>query len=153
QNREIRRFLIYLQPDPGKPPAPASGKEPALLSTIWAGLSGLPSGQPILDSLTDIAEHNVRLDRLRDIVRAEEQAARAREQEGGGGGDCSKPTGLSVAEQFGCVVKVSPKDLDAKLANATVPQIAELRHKLEEVAREGANDLADRTYISVRVHS
>jgi patatin-related protein len=153
QNQEVRRFLVYLQPDPGKPPVGASGEEPSLLSTIWAGLSGLPSGQPILDSLSNVAEHNVRLGRLRDIVRAEEQAVRAREQEGGGGGDCSSPAGLSVAERFACVMKVSPQDIDARLAAATVPQIAKLRHELERVALEGANDLATRSYVSVRVHS
>jgi patatin-related protein len=153
QNQEVRRFLIYLQPDPGKLPEGASGKDPALLSTIWAGLSGLPSGQPILDSLTDIAEHNVRLDRLRDIVRAEEQAARAKEREGGGGGDCSQPAGLSVAERFACAMEVHPEDIDARLATATVPQIGELRRKLERVARQGDNELAGRSYVSVRVHS
>jgi len=153
QNREVRRFLIYLQPDPGKPPVGASGKEPSLLPTIWAGLSGLPSGQPILDSLSDVAEHNVRLDRLRDIVRAEEQEARAREQAGGGGGDCSKTASLSVAEQFGCAMKISPQDLDSKLDTIQATELAEWRHTLEKAAREGTNDLADRTYISVRVHS
>ena len=154
QNQEVRRFLVYLQPDPGKPPVAAQGKEPALLSTIWAGLSGLPSGQPILDSLTDVAEHNVLLDRLRDIVRAEEQEARAKEREGGAGaGDCSNSAGLSVAERFACVMNVPPQEIDAKLATATVPQVAELRHRLERVAREGANALASRSYVSVRVHS
>jgi patatin-related protein len=153
QNQEVRRFLVYLQPDPGMLPAAPSGKYPSLLPTIWAGLSGLPSGQPILDSLTDVAEHNVRLDRLRDIVRAEEQAARAKERESGGGGDCSNPTGLPVAERFACAVGVAPENVDARLATATVPELAELRHKLERVAREGTNELADRSYVSVRVHS
>jgi patatin-related protein len=153
QNQEVRRFLVYLQPDPGKLPVAAAGKDPSLLSTVWAGLSGLPSGQPILDSLADVAEHNVRLDRLRDIVRAEEQEARAQEQKGGDGGDCSSPAGLSVAERFACVMKVSPREIDATLASATAPQVAELRQKLEQVARKGANDLAARSYVSVRVHS
>ncbi|HVR99104.1 MAG TPA: patatin-like protein [Thermoanaerobaculia bacterium] len=153
QNQEVRRFLVYLQPDPGKLPVGASGKEPSLLPTIWAGLSGLPSGQPILDSLTDVAEHNVRLERLRDIVRAEEQEARDREREGGGGGDCSSPANLSVAERFACAVGVSPEEIDDRLATATVPEVAALRRKLEGVAREGANELANRSYVSVRVHS
>jgi patatin-related protein len=153
QNQEVRRFLIYLQPDPGQLPAGASGKYPSLLPTIWSGLSSLPSGQPILDSLADVAEHNVRLDRLRDIVRAEEQAARVKEQQGGSGGDCSKPADLSVAERFACAVGVSPENIDTRLAKATVPEMAELRRKLERVAREGNNELADRSYISVRVHS
>ena len=153
QNQEVRRFLVYLQPDPGALPAAPSGKDPSLLSTIWAGLSGLPSGQPILDSLTNVAEHNVRLDRLRDVVRAEEQAVRAKEREGGGGSDCSSSAGLSVAERFACVMEVRPQDIDAKLAVATVPQMTKLRQDLEQKALEGVNDLAARSYVSVRVHS
>ena len=159
QNQEVRRFLVYLQPDPGKAPPAASGEYPSLLSTIWAGLSTLPSGQPILDSLAGVAEHNVRLHRLRDIVRAEEQAVRAKEREGGDAGDagdagdCSSPAGLSVAERFACVMDVPPREIDAKLAAATVPQVGELRRKLEQAALAGANDLAARSYISVRVHS
>jgi hypothetical protein len=86
-------------------------------------------------------------------VRAEEQAVRAKEREDGGGGDCSSPAGLSVAERFACVMEVPPREIDARLAVATVPQIARLRQDLEQKALEGANDLAARSYVSVRVHS
>lgn len=153
QDQEVRRFLVYLQPDPGKPPTAASGKYPSLLPTVWAGLSGLPSGQPILDSLSDVAEHNIRLDRLRDIVRAEEQAAREKEREGGRGGNCDDRAALAVAERFACLMGVPPREMDSRLAAFTVDQLADLRQKLEEVARKGDNELAHRSYVSIRVHS
>ncbi len=154
QEQEVRRFLVYLQPDPGEFPTAPPGKEPRLLPTIWAGLSGLPSGQPILDSLTDVDEHNVLLDRLRDIVRAEEAAVRVKERgDGDGSSDCSHPADLPVAERFACVMDPATGNFEAKLAKATVSDLAELRQKLERAAREGTNELADRSYVSVRVHS
>ena len=141
QAQEVRRFLVYLQPDPGAFPTAPPGKEPRLLPTIWAGLSGLPSGQPILDSLTDVAEHNVRLGRLRDIVRAEEVAVRAKERSSGGGGvDDSKPADLPVAVLSACTA-------------TDLSELAKLRQKIEQAAHEGTNELADRSYVSVRVHS
>jgi len=166
QDQEVRRFLVYLQPDPGKPPAPApkaprseqkagdssdeEGKYPSLLSTIWAGLSGIPSGQPILDSLTDVADHNVRLDRLRDIVRAEEQVAREKES---GRAASSTEAGLSVAERLAFYWNVSPQEIDGKLAGITAGEVAKVRQGLEEMARNDVNGLAHRSYVSVRVHS
>jgi predicted acylesterase/phospholipase RssA len=153
QDQEVRRYLLYLQPDPGRPPALPSGKYPGLLSTIWAGLSGITGGQPILDNLEDIADHNSRLERLRDIVRAEEKAAQAAERGGGGSGDCADAARLPVAERFGCVVGVPPSQLDAAMAKASQEDLRVLRRKLEAIAAQGSSELADRTYISVRVHS
>ena len=101
QDQEVRRFLLYLQPDPGKPPTAhmcdetdrkqssdsdraqrreSPCKRPGLLSTIKAGLSGIPSQQPILNELNAIAAYNEKVKRIRDIVHSEEVATRAFEK-------------------------------------------------------------------------
>ena len=72
---EVDRRLLYLQPDPaaigfvddsGKATAP--GKPPATFAAIMAAVSSLPRQEPILDDLLDVAAHNERVERIRDVI-------------------------------------------------------------------------------------
>ena len=75
-DHEVRRVLVYLQPDPGRPPAAPQGKRPKWLPTIWAGLASVNGHEPILDDLLEVQAHNDRVGRLRNIVREEEARGR-----------------------------------------------------------------------------
>jgi patatin-related protein len=176
QEQEVKRFLVYLQPDPGTPPAgPPTGKKggrvdnPGLLKTIWAGLSGIPSGQPILDNMDEVVAHNTELDRIRDIVEAEEQAAREVESAKSVAGDCGHLEQLPVAQRFACAMGSDPNRVDEALLKASQSGLKEVRRRLEAVAERGfvahAAHPADaanpeeplsptgRSYINLRVHS
>jgi len=148
QDQEVRRYLVYLQPDPGTPPAGQEEKvgNPGLLKTIWAGLSGIPSGQPILDNLNDIAAHNADLERIREIVRAEDRAARNAERAGPSGGDCDHLSELPIAQRFACSLGVCPGSLDEALRRASQSQLRMVRHAIESAAETGSVDreLVDR---------
>jgi len=159
QEQEVRRFLVYLQPDPGTPPTgPKKVANPGLWKTIWAGLSGIPSGQPILDNLDEIVSHNTELDRIRDIVAAEEQAAKFAV------GDCSHLDELPVAQRFACGMGSDPSQVREALLKASQSGLQEVRRKLDLAAetgvveREGTErrdtlNPAGSSYINLRVHS
>jgi len=170
QDQEVRRFLIYLQPDPGAPPTPPKpGAKPGLLKTAWAGLSSIPSGQPILDSLNDVAAHNADVDRIRDIVKTEEQAARTAERQGPAAGDCDHLSELPVAQRVACALGFNPGHLDEAMQKAPQEELRTLRRTLEtaaekgfveqssrqkrEAAAAGGLDSPGRSYINLRVHS
>jgi patatin-related protein len=71
---EVDRRLLYLEPDPGGGGVTAAGKTiepkqaPSTLAAILAAVSGLPRHEPILDDLLGVADHNERVDRIRDII-------------------------------------------------------------------------------------
>ncbi len=65
---EVKRLLLYIQPDPGKPPAGASGKTPSLVGTVWGGLSTINGYEPIVDDLQDVRRFNDRVQRIQDII-------------------------------------------------------------------------------------
>src|SRR5216683_2382849 len=76
---EVVRRLLYIEPDPvpDRPvdaPWPEAKEEakkpeaPGWLGTIWAGLSTIPASQPVLDELTNIAQRNQIVQRIRDII-------------------------------------------------------------------------------------
>ncbi|HEV7509348.1 MAG TPA: patatin-like protein [Thermoanaerobaculia bacterium] len=151
QDQEVRRYLVYLQPDPGTPPAAQEEKvrNPGLLKTIWAGLSGIPSGQPILDNLNDVAAHNAGLSRIREIVQAEDRAARNAERAGSSTGDCDHLSELPIAQRFGCSLGVCPGSLDEALRRANQSQLRMVRQAMEKAAETGFVDkeLADREFV------
>ena len=169
QDQEVRRTLLYLQPDPGRPPQGIREKprNPGLLKTIWAGLTGIPSSQPILDNLVDVAAHNADLARIRDIVKAEEQAAKNADR--AGAGDCDHLADLPVAQRFACAMGYDPGELSQALDAATRGDLGTVRRKVEEAADLGLAGKADaekretaaargldapgRSYINLRVHS
>jgi patatin-related protein len=67
---EVKRTLIYLDPDPAAPATPASGSEPRVLETIFGAIAGLPRKQPILDSLLEIEEMNAQVSGLQLAIEA-----------------------------------------------------------------------------------
>jgi patatin-related protein len=155
-DQEVKRFLLYLQPDPGGPPAPPNGHRPGLLGTIWKGLSGIPSQQPILNDLNAVAAYNENVRRIRDIVHAEEVAAQAiekREKAANEAPDCAQPEGLTVAQRFGCAAHFNPANLEHELMVADQEKLRGARQSVEEAAEKGVTDLAGRSYYSLRVHS
>jgi len=152
-DQEVKRFLLYLQPDPGKPPAAPNGKKPGLWGTIKKGLSGIPSQQPILNDLNEVAAYNEAVRRIHDIVHAEEVATQALERKGGASPDCGKPESLTVAQRFGCAAGFSAANLDAELREASPERLRETRLAVEKEADKGVTELAGRSYYSLRVHS
>jgi predicted acylesterase/phospholipase RssA len=170
QSQEVKRFLIYLQPDPGTPP---TGQQkvanPGFLQTVWAGLSGIPRGQPILDNLNQIASHKTAVERIRDIVQVEEQAARNVEEANASPGDCNRLGELPVAQRFGCAMGFDPGHLDEAIQKAAQSDLQRVRRRLEDAAErgvvEGAGaetnptgaeprlDSTGHSYINLRVHS
>jgi predicted acylesterase/phospholipase RssA len=141
QDQEVKRFLVYLQPDPGSPPiGQVKRVNPGFLSTVWAGLSGLPSGQPILDNMNDIVAHNTALRRIREIVQAEDSAARNAETAGPSAGDCDHLSELPIAQRFGCSLGVCPGSLDEALRRANQSQLKVVRQVMEKAAETGFVD-------------
>ena len=183
QDQEVRRLLVYLQPDPGSPPAPVTpgsaeekkrNREQGLLKTIWAGLSGLRGSQPILDDFEDIRDHNRSVDRIRDIVRAEERAARLAETVEGEAEDCRDFRDLPIAQRLGCAIipDFRPGQLTERLLTANQDDLRWGRLKVEKAAEVGfgdpeaqgrpearqswaerALDAPGRSYYTLRVHS
>jgi predicted acylesterase/phospholipase RssA len=141
QDQEVERFLVYLQPDPGTPPTGQVKRvNPGLLKTVWAGLSGLPSGQPILDNMNDVVAHNTALTRIREIVQAEDRAARNAEQAGASAGDCDHLSELPIAQRFACSLGVCPGNLDEALRRANQSQLKVVRQVMEKAAETGFVD-------------
>jgi len=67
--REVERRLIYLQPDPGKPPGQATGVDPTLAKTVLGALSKIPGYEGIAGDLSRVDQSNARVTRIDDIVR------------------------------------------------------------------------------------
>jgi patatin-related protein len=72
---EVDRRLLYLQPDPGDRQVGDTGKAvggpkkvPSTVAAIMGALGGLPRNEPILDDLLEVAAHNDRVARIRDII-------------------------------------------------------------------------------------
>ena len=156
QDQEVRRFLLYLQPDPGKPPAAPGGEPPGLLGTIMAGLSGIPGQQPILNEINDIAAYNEKVRQIRDIVHSEEVATQAfekLEKDGKATADCHKTESLTVSQRFGCTVGFSPENLETQLMQAEQTRLHAVGEDVEKAADQGVTEFAGRSYYSLRVHS
>jgi patatin-related protein len=69
---EVKRWLIYIEPDPslaGPPAAAAAAKPPAWVNTIIAGLSTIPSKEPIIDELGSLRTFNERVAYIADLAR------------------------------------------------------------------------------------
>lgn len=65
---EVDRRLLYLEPAPGAAPKAEPHSAPGTVGAALGSLAGLPSQQPILDDLVEIAEMNERVRRIQDIV-------------------------------------------------------------------------------------
>ena len=66
--REVERRLIYLQPDPGHPPGPATGVNPTLAKTVMGAMSKIPGFEGIAGDLSRVDQANARVTRIHDIV-------------------------------------------------------------------------------------
>jgi patatin-related protein len=72
---EVKRWLVYIEPDPASTPPPGSGRAPkpgrppGWLATIWSGLSGIPAREPILDDLMRLRDFNERVAHVADLTR------------------------------------------------------------------------------------
>jgi patatin-related protein len=72
---EVKRYLVYIEPDPASTPPPGSGRAPqpgrppGWLATIWSGLSGIPAREPILDDLMRLRDFNERVAHVADLTR------------------------------------------------------------------------------------
>jgi patatin-related protein len=72
---EVKRWLVYIEPDPASTPPPGSGRAakpgrpPGWLATIWSGLSGIPAREPILDDLMRLRDYTERVAHVADLTR------------------------------------------------------------------------------------
>ena len=66
--RQVDRRLVYIDPDPAPPVAPAHRDIPGFFTTLKAALSDLPSAEPVTDELAWVSNYNARIDRLREII-------------------------------------------------------------------------------------
>ena len=65
---EVERYLMYVEPDPRDPTTPRSTAKPGWLGTIWAGMAGLPSTEPIADDLAYVEAFNERVAQVNEFV-------------------------------------------------------------------------------------
>jgi patatin-related protein len=65
---EVDRRLVYLEPDPGSPGKPPEREEPGTIPTILGAVSGIPRKEPLLEDLLEVARHNDRVGRVRDVI-------------------------------------------------------------------------------------
>ncbi len=68
--RQVDRRLVYIDPDPARPPPPASGRVPGFFPTLKAALSDIPRNEPIADELSWVSGFNERVRRVRGIIDA-----------------------------------------------------------------------------------
>ncbi|HEY4809578.1 MAG TPA: patatin-like protein [Solirubrobacteraceae bacterium] len=73
---EVKRRLLYLDPDPAPPAGRARDKRPTTIAAVMAALSGLPRKQPILDSLLEVEQLNAHARLVGDVVRGSFNAVR-----------------------------------------------------------------------------
>lgn len=125
---EVRRRLLYLEPDPGPEVVDPNGARPTLFGTVWAGLSTIAGAQPILDDIVYVNDFNARVRRISEIVnQAREPIAAILEQD----------------LHF---------DLAKELQAIDQPQLTAHRQYVEQFARQKA-DYAWASYFQIRVRS
>jgi len=66
--RQVDRRLVYIEPHPASPGAPARLDVPGFFSTLRGAMSDIPSSQPVTDELSWVIEFNERVRRLRAII-------------------------------------------------------------------------------------
>jgi patatin-related protein len=70
---EVDRRLVYLEPNPGTADPlgetePETTGSPTTASTVLGALSRIPRKEPLLDDLLEVARHNDRVRRVRDVI-------------------------------------------------------------------------------------
>lgn len=102
---ETQREFIYLEPDPRVPPGPvATRKQPKPLQVALGAATRIPGAEPIAQDLIDIAQHNRRVARIREITHRDDALARI---EYAGGAAPQE----SVAKQVEDVMDLGPRIL------------------------------------------
>jgi patatin-related protein len=66
--RQVDRRLVYIEPHPASPGAPARLEVPGFFATLRGAMSDIPSSQPVADELSWVIEFNERVRRLRAII-------------------------------------------------------------------------------------
>ncbi len=67
---EVRRRLVFIQPDPPLPGGATEGEHAGLFETVWGSTGRLPRHEPMLDDLLELQAFNERVDRVASIVSA-----------------------------------------------------------------------------------
>ena len=79
---EVKRRLLYLEPDPGGGGGAAPGGAlPSPIATVLASISGLPREEPVLDDILEVNRHNERVLRIQEIIETSFDPIRKRIEE------------------------------------------------------------------------
>ncbi len=68
--REVDRRIVYIDPDPERPPPPPDGRPPGFLHTLKAALSDIPSHEPVYGDIARIAAFNASVRQMRAALEA-----------------------------------------------------------------------------------
>ena len=68
--REVDRRIVYIDPDPERPPPPPDGRPPGFLHTLKAALSDIPSHEPVYGEIARIAAFNASVRQMRAALEA-----------------------------------------------------------------------------------
>jgi len=68
--REVDRRIVYIDPDPERPPPPPDGRAPSFLQSLKAALSDIPAHQPIYGELARIAAFNASIREMKAVLEA-----------------------------------------------------------------------------------
>ncbi|MCB2090424.1 MAG: patatin-like protein [Alphaproteobacteria bacterium] len=66
--REVSRRIIYIDPNPEKLRAKATGAPPAMLNTLKGAMSDIPMNEPMHDDLQEIYNHNQKVITIKSVV-------------------------------------------------------------------------------------
>jgi patatin-related protein len=68
--REVDRRLVYIDPQPLRPPPPPTGRIPGFFRVLKGALSDIPRNEPIADELLGVSRFNERVRHLRGVIEA-----------------------------------------------------------------------------------
>lgn len=68
--REVDRRLVYIDPEPLRPPPPPTGRLPGFFRVLKGALSDIPRNEPISDELIGVSRFNERVRHLRGVIEA-----------------------------------------------------------------------------------
>src|SRR5262249_22320487 len=68
--REVDRRIVYIDPDPERPPPPPDGRAPGFVQSLKAALSDIPAHQPIYGELARIAAFNASIREMKAVLEA-----------------------------------------------------------------------------------
>jgi patatin-related protein len=89
---EVKRRLVFIQPDPPLPGGGGTGKDVGLFETVWGSTGRLPRHEPMLDDLLELRAFNDRVDRVAAIM-----AAGAAQAQGTSTADARDEAGFAYA--------------------------------------------------------